>query len=714
MDPELELETDLNPDELFWELDPMLGEQAGAGTVPWFNSDYRISALFGFQAGDFNNSQLTDANGDGIPGLNIDIMNDTRADGDNVLIMRLQDANPGTVNGGFVQDIFVLDEAPIDTPPNAYYTTDLGMSASSTIQTAIVLILDDESPSNRINGSNSADTINGTASNDTILLGSGNDSVTAGAGNDIVFGQAGNDTLRGEDGDDMLFGNAGNDSLVGGAGSDTLYGGIGADSLVGGNGNDVYIIDDADDVIIDAVGTGDETVELYNVANYTLTAGIDVLNLRFGAVNGTGNDRNNRLSGNSNDNQLEGLEGNDTLQGGGGSDSLFGGVGDDVLFAEGSSFNLGSDDFDDVNVLVGGDGDDALYGGNGQDSLEGGQGNDTLSGLSGLSLFDDSNADTLVGGTGDDLYIVGEGDVIIDAAGTGIETVLAYTDWTLGAGLDHLILESIAGGEIGTGNDLNNRISGNERNNQLVGLAGNDTLYGVEGDDTLNGGIGNDLLFGGNGDDSLLGGTGTDSLHGGNGNDTYYVDSVNDVVRESFADAAAGVDTVFASVSYSLAPGTLPGQQGYGIENLILTGSADINATGNGLSNTLTGNVGNNILTGGAGSDRLNGYGTAINDQTQFDTLIGGGGADTFVLGSTAGVFYNETGDGYAVISDWSATIDQIEVSSGIGQYRLDQFRNVVGGAGLDTEIIYLPTGDRIGIVQDTLNVQLNRDFIFV
>jgi hypothetical protein len=61
--------------------------------------------------------------------------------------------------------------------------------------------------------------------------------------------------------------------------------------------------------------------------------------------------------------------------------------------------------------------------------------------------------------------------------------------------------------------------------------------------------------------------------------------------------AAAGTDMVNSSVTYSLLTNAL------NVENLTLTGSAAINATGNTLANIITGNSANNTLHGGTGID---------------------------------------------------------------------------------------------------------------
>jgi Ca2+-binding RTX toxin-like protein len=75
------------------------------------------------------------------------------------------------------------------------------------------------------------------------------------------------------------------------------------------------------------------------------------------------------------------------------------------------------------------------------------------------------------------------------------------------------------------------------------------------------------------------------------------------------------VDTVSANLSFSIAAQF--------VENLILTGSLDINAIGNNLDNTLTGNSGRNDLAGAAGNDSLDGGGGV-------DTMAGGIGDDIY------------------------------------------------------------------------------------
>ena len=157
----------------------------------------------------------------------------------------------------------------------------------------------------------------------------------------------------------------------------------------------------------------------------------------------------------------------------------------------------------------------------------------------------------------------------------------------------------------------------------LVGNNGINSLTGTDATDSLLGGAGNDNLVGNAGDDTLDGGLGNDAMQGGIGNDTYIVDAAGDTVDE-LQGADTDVDTVLASVSYSLALASAAG-----IENITLTGAAAIDGTGNALDNTLLGNAAANQLLGLDGDDTLNGGGGN-------DTLNGGAGQDEAVYSGAA------------------------------------------------------------------------------
>ncbi|MEY2686501.1 MAG: hypothetical protein RL375_699, partial [Pseudomonadota bacterium] len=176
-------------------------------------------------------------------------------------------------------------------------------------------------------------------------------------------------------------------------------------------------------------------------------------------------------------------------------------------------------------------GADALAGGQGDDTLNGGAGNDTLNGGAGI--------DSLIGGAGNDLYLaVGAGDVIVEGAGGGTDTVQTLLNsFTLAANLENLTFVG-AGAFSGTGNNLANVITGGAAANTLVGNAGDDTLNGNGGNDALSGGAGNDLL---------VGGAGVDTLTGGANADVFDYDRVSEstaVARDVITDFATGADII--------------------------------------------------------------------------------------------------------------------------------------------------------------------------
>ena len=463
----------------------------------------------------------------------------------------------------------------------------------------------------------------GTVWNSTIL---NSKTTTASEYADFYWGTGSANTYDGLAGDDRIYGFGGNDTLNGGAGNDFIDGGIGNDVMSGGLGDDIYVVDSATDSVVELTNEGNDTVQTFIA--YTLGANVENLVLLEvgGAINGTGNELDNILTGNSSANVLTGGAGNDQLDGGAGNDTLDGGTGADIMIGGAGNDTYIVDDIGDVVFELAGQGADTvqssisyvlgenvekltltgtaaingtgnelnntLTGNAAANTLNGGAGDDTLNGGAG--------ADTMIGGTGDDTYTVDNvGDVVVEYAGEGIDTVRSSIDYALGNNLENLTLTGSAN-RVGTGNAVDNVLIGNTGNNTLYGLAGNDFLDG---------------------------GAGADTLVGGTGDDTYIVDNAADIVTEN---AGEGTDTVQASITYTLDANA---------ENLVLLESGGaINGTGNGLDNIITGNSANNTLNGGAGADTLiGGMGDDIYVVDALDTVIEnvGEGIDTVQAGFT-------------------------------------------------------------------------------
>ncbi|CAN7704737.1 family 16 glycosylhydrolase [Mesorhizobium amorphae] len=262
-----------------------------------------------------------------------------------------------------------------------------------------------------------------------------------------------------------------------------------------------------------------------------------------------------------------------------------------------------------------------LNGTDAADILNGGSFDDVLDGRAG--------ADKMSGGFGNDTYRVDNAfDVVIEAAGAGIDLVITSMTYSLsGQKIEQLTLTGVA--------DID--ATGNELDNTLVGNAGRNLLSGLSGDDALRGGAGADRLDGG---------VGIDKMEGGAGNDTYYVDNALDRVVEG---DAAGNDRVFSSITYSL-----PRH----VENITLMGVANINAQGNSSDNELTGNNGNNRLFGYDGADRLDGG-------TGADLLNGGAGNDTYYVDNVLDNVIDEAGlDQIFSPVTYSLAVDRREVEN--------------------------------------------------
>ncbi|WP_413175482.1 FG-GAP-like repeat-containing protein [Anabaena azotica] len=277
-------------------------------------------------------------------------------------------------------------------------------------------------------------------------------------------------------------------------------------------------------------------------------------------------------------------------------------------------------------------------------------------------LLNTSLGDTFVGSSAPNTFIIDDvNDTIIEESLTGIDTVKSSITYTLGDNLERLFLIGTDNID-GTGNELNNNIKGN---------SGNNTLDGGDGKDALSGGDGDDTLIGGDGNDNLNGGTGADSLTGGDGNDTYTVDNGGDTVNEV---GTTGIDTVRSSIDFIL---------GTNLENLILTGTDNIDGTGNLLNNNIKGNSGNNTLNGGDGNDNLNGGDGA-------DTLIGGDGNDIFNGGDGADTLTGGIGN-----DTLTGGLGNDTLTGGVGN---DIFRFNAQNEGIDTIQDFTVGEDKIRI----------------
>ena len=171
---------------------------------------------------------------------------------------------------------------------------------------------------------------------------------------------------------------------------------------------------------------------------------------------------------------------------------------------------------------------------------------------------------------------------------------------------------------------------------------------------TATGTIQNDDFIGTSGPDTLVGTSGADAMTGLAGNDTYTVNDAGDLVIEALNQ---GTDTVQASLSY-----TLPDN----VENLLITitGTGNLNGTGNALNNQITGNSGNNSLNGAAGTDTLiGGAGNdTLNGAAGIDTLTGGTGTDIFIF-----QFGQSTAAALDRVTDFAIGTDKIDLLSQAG-----------------------------------------------
>ncbi|MFC6448161.1 beta strand repeat-containing protein, partial [Shinella zoogloeoides] len=386
------------------------------------------------------------------------------------------------------------------------------------------------------------------------------------------------------------------------------------------------------------------------IENVTLLAGA-------GAANVTGNARTNVILGNASDNVIDGGVGGDIMRGGQGNDTYHvddlndivdetgnagGGVDKVISMVSFSLANTARAIGTIENLELGGVADIDATGNAVANELIGNDGKNVLDGGAG--------GDTMRGRGGDDTYVVDNLLDRVDETGAdGVDTVRSSVSFDLqgvqvvGGDIENITLAGAAA--------IN--ASGNGLVNTLIGNAGANTLDGRQGADTM---------------------------IGGDGADTYYVDDAGDMVVESNAAAAGGVDTVRSStLTYTLTAN---------VENLILvSGSAAVTGIGNAGNNTLTGNGLANVLDGAGGNDRMTGL----------------GGNDTYIVDSALDVVVEAANEGIDTVRasanyTLSANVENLTIVSTAGAINGtgNELGNVLTGNALTNTLRGMAGNDRL------------------
>lgn len=205
----------------------------------------------------------------------------------------------------------------------------------------------------------------------------------------------------------------------------------------------------------------------------------------------------------------------------------------------------------------------------------------------------------MLGGLGDDTYYVDNiGDVVIESANAGRDTVRTTVNYTAADNVEVVFAS-------GTDN---------------INLTGNKTT-GTQ----LSGNAGTNVLTGGSGADRLYSRGGADTLQGGDGNDVYFVDSADARIVET--GTGGFNDSAYVYVDNYVIPNY--------VDQVTLASSAAVSCYGNGLKNIIHGNSQNNYLFGAGGLDFLlggDGHDT-LRGGVMTDFLYGDAGDDVYVMG---------------------------------------------------------------------------------
>jgi Ca2+-binding RTX toxin-like protein len=498
-------------------------------------------------------------------------------------------------------------------------------------------------------------------------------------------------------GDDLLIAVGQGGKYAGGDGTDTLYADWSSNTVsatidtsdptqeIAVNGGSISGIDR----LLVKLGSGNDVLSVQTGGSHEIWsgAGNDQISINNGSV--YAGDGDDVIAGGISSDYLDAGADNDTLNGGAGADTLIGGTGDDLYIVDDindiiiENTDAGTDtvqslisytltDNTENLVLTGTDAlngtgnslNNTLMGNNGNNYLLGGFGDDTLIANNGDdSLEGEAGNDLLIGGSGTDTYLFNR-----NAGATGQDTI-DDTD-----GLSTITITGTTLAQLTATQQANDLILAIQNSTDTITVknffdSNNLASYQLN----LDGGVVLDKT-------ALLqllpkitvveGTTGSDVLQGGTENDTYIVNNARDFIKEPTGNSS--IDTVQASVSYALLPS---------LENLTLTGAANLSGTGNSADNIIKGNEGKNRLLAGDGNDTLNGGAGSdtLNGGNGADVMYGGTGNDTFTVQDVADMVIEFANEGYDSVNSFitytlTANVERLNLENAGGQ--IDGFGN--------------------------------------
>ena len=283
-----------------------------------------------------------------------------------------------------------------------------------------------------------------------------------------------------------LYGRGGNDTLAPLAAMDIVDAGEGVDTIDYSLSPDAVTIGTFNSILIGSAGAADGDT-LANVEMIRGSAFDDAITVGDSGFTLDGGDGADTLTAGLGADTLIGGAGGDALNGGGGSDtatysdSLLG-VTVDLAAGTGSNGDAQGDTFIEIERVIGSNFADTLIGNAANNILIGGIDADTLQGMEGNDTY----------------YVDNLLDVVVEAAGQGVDNINASVSYVLGATVDAETLRTIDPTATTTislvGNGINNILTGNAGTNGLSGAGGADTIDGLEGNDGLTGGTGVDTF----------------------------------------------------------------------------------------------------------------------------------------------------------------------------------------------------------------------------